>query len=197
MSFWGSGSEEALDVEWLSSWDVVTLGGETLPGRCVLRGQFARKIDVKQAPGRDGSTLTDLGYEPARIELTIWLWTEEHWEAFERLVPRIRPRPGKGMGEALDVSHPATSLYGIKSVYVERMGLPQDGAVKGVKEVSVGLIEVRRTTPVVPNTPRASKRSLTDLRTVAGTPPAPPSPAQSPAASEPFSSADQNFSPGS
>lgn len=195
--FWGSGNEDSYDILTESSpWDEVGLGGYTLYGRCTVRGSFSRKIDLKNAPGSDGGTLTDLGYEPARIDITLQLWTADHWQTWQQVASAIRPRPGKGVGSPLDITHPALSVYGIKSVYVVGMSLPIDSGTPGVKEVTISCIEwlpPRRTSANTPKSSKASPRplDLSNVPTVAS------SPASTPGADQPLQSRpDQLYTPG-
>lgn len=164
-------------------WDEVRLGSnEPLPGVARVSGSFSRKVDVALSPGTDGSTLTDLGYQPASIEITLTMWTNIQLVEWEGLLPKLRPKPGKGIGEALDISHPATRAAGIRSVYITSVTLPQPGEVTGTVSVTIQCIEYRKSTPAPATRPKQSRLDLTRQRTVV-----PVGPAQTPVASAPFS----------
>lgn len=70
-----------LSIHWEEDsalWDTVYLAGAPLPGLATVSGAHGRKLDVKSAPGRNGARIIDKGYEPAKIEITLRMWTPEH-----------------------------------------------------------------------------------------------------------------------
>lgn len=73
-------------------WDTVLLGDEDLPGLARVTGSHGRKLDVKSPPGRNGATITDKGYQPAKVEITLKLWTKEQLETWFRIAPTLTYR---------------------------------------------------------------------------------------------------------
>jgi hypothetical protein len=73
-------------------WDTVFLGAEPLPGIARVTGSHGRKLDVKSPPGRNGATITDKGYQPAKVEITLKLWEKAQLEAWFRIAPTLTYR---------------------------------------------------------------------------------------------------------
>lgn len=66
-------------------------GSIVLPGTCRVGGKgFAQKVQRDKAPGTHGSKIKQLGIQPARIDITVSMWTEDHLRAFERLIPILK-----------------------------------------------------------------------------------------------------------
>ena len=70
-------------------WDTVYLAGSALPGVASVTGGHGRKLDVKSAPGRNGARIVDKGYEPAKVEIALRMWTKEQLLAWYRLAPTL------------------------------------------------------------------------------------------------------------
>ncbi len=103
-----------------------TLGGElsTLPGLAKVSGRIAMRKDRQKATGKNGEKNVHLGYEPATVDITLLLWTSQHWETFRKLALKIRPRR-PGLPPAFSVSHPALGVYGIGAVEFIEAGFPE------------------------------------------------------------------------
>jgi hypothetical protein len=113
------------------AWDQITIAGTTLPGHALVTGDgIGRKIDVKSGPGRDGAKIRDRGYEPARFDIECIVWTEEQFNELLPIIEQLQPKRRGGERNPVDVSHPSLSILGIRSMYIEKVGLPQ---VKGAK----------------------------------------------------------------
>jgi hypothetical protein len=119
------------------SWNTVVLAGIKVPGLAKVVGNVSRKLDVKNAKGVDGATVTDDGADPSKIEITILLRSRAEWASFQQLIPLLNPNVKKGTAAAIDVSYPSLSLYGIRQMYVEEMSTPVDGSVSQTKEVTI------------------------------------------------------------
>lgn len=70
-------------------WDTVYLAGLALPGVASVTGGHGRKLDVKSAPGRNGARIVDKGYEPAKVEIALRMWTKEQLLAWYRVAPTL------------------------------------------------------------------------------------------------------------
>lgn len=73
-------------------WDVLVLGPHRVPGITKISGPVGRKIDVRSPPGGDGARVRDRGYEPARLEAEVRIWTAEQLSDLEALLAAIHPR---------------------------------------------------------------------------------------------------------
>lgn len=126
-------------------WDIVILGGSYLPGICRVDGLPTLAVDKKKAGGVDGATITVNGYLPGPIDIVCTMWTGPQWDHFQVISPRIWRKPNKGKTKAselaISVSHPALDLWGISSVVVLGVSVPQDGPIVGSKVVKIKCIE--------------------------------------------------------
>jgi hypothetical protein len=109
------------------SWDTLRLGGNTFPGAVNVDGEVSRDVEVKKSKGQDGATIKDNGYVPAPVDIALRLWTQEHWTSFQRLLPTIHPRSQGGTRTPVSIGHPAPNLFGIKDIYVKKIGFPKLG----------------------------------------------------------------------
>lgn len=73
-------------------WDVLVLGGHTLPGLTSISGRASRKMDVRSPPGGDGARVRDRGYEPAALEARNRVWLPEQLEQLQEVLTAIHPR---------------------------------------------------------------------------------------------------------
>jgi hypothetical protein len=126
----------------LSAWNVVFLGGMSMPGLAeVTNGACERKLDIKNAKGADGATISHNGYEPAKLDVLLTLATPQDWSLFQQVLPLIKPKLGKLPSQPLAFSHPSTDPYGIDKVIVESVGIPKKGKVPGTREVHIKLVQ--------------------------------------------------------
>lgn len=118
--------------------DQMTLAGVVLPGLVRYEGEIGRKLDVKNAKGSDGATITDDGSDPETLEFQLLMWREDQWKVYcTQVVPLINPNTTKGKLSPVDVAHPILALHGIKRVYIEKMTLPKPGKIPQTKEVTI------------------------------------------------------------
>lgn len=73
-------------------WDTLYLGGSPLPGLASVSATHGRKLDAKSAPGTNGARIVDKGYQPAKVDITLKLWTKEQLETWMRLAPTLTYR---------------------------------------------------------------------------------------------------------
>jgi hypothetical protein len=121
------------------AWNTLYLGGRAVPGLCTVTGRAGRKIEPRSAPGADGASIRDQGYEPAPIEVEIRVWTSAQLEELEELLERVHPRQRGRERTPFDVVHPVLSMLGIRSAYVTAVTLPELRG--GVTSVRVSLLE--------------------------------------------------------
>ncbi len=166
MPFWDeftSGYEGPLYAP--NVWDQVKLDIPfiTIPGTCEVSAKPSKKCDKKKSAGTHGATKTTTGYDPAKVEIRVHIWTPEQYEAWQELLRRIWPRVGKvidpdilkARGDAvaklpaaaqkaikqaaqketpvLPIYHPALSDLGITAIQVMGIGTPQRGGCSGEK----------------------------------------------------------------
>lgn len=123
-------------------WDVVKMGGIKMPGTARVTGKVSRKVDVQPIPGDEsGGTQTDLGYEGAKINVTVRMWTQAHLDAYEMFASHFRPKKDDKKPAPIDVIHPALGVVGIRSLTVIDVGIPEPAQQPGMYEATVELIE--------------------------------------------------------
>lgn len=124
----------------LGDWDSIYLAGLFIPGKCDVGGSVSQRLDVKDAPERDGSSITLLGRQLARVEVTARLWTAEHLAAWEQIVALVQPLHGKRQPDPLDVFYPSLELHGIRSIVVETISLLRE-TQPGIFEATISAVE--------------------------------------------------------
>jgi len=124
-----------VSIPWLDespeAWDTVQLGGFTLPGAADIDGDLEDKMDVKDAGGSDGASITIKGRQPAALTIVLRIWTRAQWKLFEPIFEQLYPTPGT-IRKPYDIVHPKTKLARIKSVLIRKISLPKrspDGLV--------------------------------------------------------------------
>lgn len=124
------------------AWDTLILGGNVWPGVASLSGQgVSRDIDVKKAPGEDGATFTDKGYEPARLTARLLIYNWQDFAMLQMLLPDVHPRRKGGTTQPLDIYHPITALLGIQTVYVDKIPIVEHDKANGWISVELSMIE--------------------------------------------------------
>jgi hypothetical protein len=105
------------------SWDVVVIGTQTSPGFCKV-GEFKRAFewDVKKGKGTLGGTVTFVGRPPARGSITFYLWTREHFTAWDTFRDLLKFDPSRHAVQAVDMFHPSLADIGVNSVVTESIG---------------------------------------------------------------------------
>jgi len=168
-----------------NAWDTVVLGGVILPGLArveVTKGP-ARKTDTRSAAGSNGARLREKGLELVEATITLTLWTEAHWQEWERHSVALSRRVRTGLRRtAMDIAHPKLAALECFAVYVAEPGGLKD-VKPGIKEVSIRVIQYLPPTnntsravdpPWFAAAPRATSATAADTRPAA---PAAPDPA--------------------
>lgn len=106
-------------------WDTLLVGGRVVPGVSALDGDVERKLDVQPVLKKDGATIKDQGYIPKPIKIATKIWLQEQWDDWQTLLPTIHPRTVGGLRQPLDIIHPAANLLGIRTIYVNKIGMPK------------------------------------------------------------------------
>jgi hypothetical protein len=124
------------------TWDTIVLAGAKIPAIVKCKGKKSRKLDVKSPPGSDGATVTDKGYEPAKIDVTLRMHTEEQWIQWQRVSPLVDPKKKGKDRTALTVEHPALAEAGIAKVFIESRGILEVSG--GIGTIELGFVEWTR-----------------------------------------------------
>jgi hypothetical protein len=106
------------------SWDIIFFGGQSLPGICRIENMKAgkRKTDIKTAPGTDGASIVDQGYEPASFTIIIEATEEKDAKALEVFIQGIQAKRNKAL-QAYTISYPMLAACSVSSVYVLDLSL--------------------------------------------------------------------------
>jgi hypothetical protein len=133
VAYWGKHPE---------AWEELYLENLRLPGLIRINGNgFEQRLKTKKAPGRKGAKITYVGSDPANVDITLTMWTEEHLRAFESFIRQFMPN--KGTSVPLRVNHPALALYNIQALTVLSAGFPVPGGREGLWTVTIKTIEWR------------------------------------------------------
>jgi hypothetical protein len=111
----------------------------------------SQKIDVKPAPGVDGATITFQGIDLARFDITCLMWTEAHWEQYQRVIGKIEPKAGKAAPDVWRVLHPRAMARNISAAVVESVDGPEQQST-GAYTLTLSMIEYRPIKRVPPRT---------------------------------------------
>lgn len=147
-SFW-AGRRGSRD---LGPWSTLILDGQVFPGAdsatdpraCAvrLRGGVRYRIDSQKVKGQSGHKLVSEGYEPTQISAEVRIWRPEQWLAFVSYLPYINPKVQGNQRRARSAEHPFLSAYGISSVYINEIHLPEEGEHRFLRTVKLNLWEV-------------------------------------------------------
>lgn len=146
-------------------WDCVFLNGNPIPGLCKIKASPTVKFDPKKPGGVDGLTITKQGYLPGPVEIEVVLWTQEQWEFFQSIADEIWIKPRRaGTLKAIDISHPGTDLWKIKSVVVQGVSVPEDGPIPQSKVIRIKAVEFLPPGKTVTKTVKASGKVPVDKK---------------------------------
>jgi len=123
------------------AWDTLKVAGEIMPGVARVDPEREYEVDRKRTAGADGATLTGFGHMPAKVKINLRLWSDEQFQRFKNILPTIFPKPKKGRPVPVDVSHPALSVLGIRSLYFTKISAPRPSSTPGVFEVPLEAVE--------------------------------------------------------
>lgn len=110
-------------------WDKLVLGGYTWPGIAIVEPSVKLSFDVAKQNTQTNAAMppeyklriADKGYDPGGVRALLAVWTVEDWADLKALLPKFSPKTTSKTRDAYDISHPATTLLGIKSVIVNEI----------------------------------------------------------------------------
>ncbi len=138
--FWDASTYAYVQTVQPGPWQRCKLGPHQLPGLVTVAGQGAeRKIDVKDASGKQGATITVKGWSPASLTITCVMWTHDQFMDWRTIRADIKGKDGSS--DPLDIVNPIAEDAGIRSVIVKRIGLLEPGPVEGTRKVAIEVIE--------------------------------------------------------
>lgn len=154
-----SGETSAINLYSPSPWDFVTLGSVVFPGVCTVSATPSKRLDNKQAAGRDGATPTFVGYSPAQVEIKCKVWTGPQWEALQEVIAGIWPtaegaKTATTYNESMAIDHPALAALRITKVVVQSITAPST-AERGTLSITVRCLEF------VPPTKKSAVKTVT------------------------------------
>jgi hypothetical protein len=75
--------------------DVLLLDGKQVPGLPMVHCIRHTRIDIKKAPGADGASTFNLGYDPSDVNVEIVVWTPAQWTELQKLLAEVIRLPHK------------------------------------------------------------------------------------------------------
>lgn len=122
----------------------VLLGGQELPGIATIKApKRGIKLDIKKAKGSSGATFTVEGYDPAKIEIEIVVWTLEQIQLMSEITQLIEPDASKGLPQPLTIYHEFTFARAITDVIIESLEGPGNGSKPGEYVYKISAYEWR------------------------------------------------------
>lgn len=123
-------------------WEAVWLDGTRLPGYSWIAGQVGLRTGRRRSPGVHGDNRVQYGYEAAKLQVHLVIWTKKHLDALTEQLPKLRPRAARGQPAPVTISHPATAVLGINFVEVIHVSLlRQDEPGMDVYSCELDLLE--------------------------------------------------------
>jgi hypothetical protein len=121
------------------AWDTLIIGTNVLPGVWDIEdGNVKRVLDVKKAPGRDGATIKDQGYENGALVCRGQMLAE-HWETMQSIAQTLKlATKGKNRSPVL-IHHPKALYLGITRVYIVEIEVPRID--NGIMTASIRVLE--------------------------------------------------------
>lgn len=149
--------------DFANAWDDIEIAGIRGWGLVNVLVRKAHTVDTKNAPGATAPTMTHLGYEPSQVVIQIRMFTQDHWDTWVKAAPLFLPpssprksltAPSPSLGlvsdinsdqalantdgpQPMDVTHPALSAHGIRSLYVLSVEPPHPSSTPGVFEAQI------------------------------------------------------------
>jgi hypothetical protein len=123
---WNDGSDDSL------LWEIITLGGEDLPGIPTVDVSLSRQFDSAKPKGASGATPKDLGEEPAEINVKLHITQQWQIDRLDELVPFLRSKAKGAARPPLEIYYPSVTLWGIRSVVIKSIKLPPPDPVNGM-----------------------------------------------------------------
>jgi len=96
-----------------SDWNVVTIGGQKLPGLGKVRCSPTYATDIQKPNGSDAAAVILRGYVPGPIEIEVLIWTPEHWDLLQAVMTKLWRKPNKS--SPLDLPGGGKNASAVKS----------------------------------------------------------------------------------
>lgn len=133
-------------------WSVLTVNGQRIQGVAEIKPKLELKIDEKNAPGVNGSTVTIQGRKLSKFDITIQFGyysvdgAETPESQFASIVGLLRSlRPARDTAKPVKVDHPIFDLYGIREVLVTSWEGPTSKS--DLWEIKLDALEYRKPSP--------------------------------------------------
>lgn len=98
---------------------------QLMPGKVVVRGAKAHRVDKKSPAGKSGGTLTHLGREIPEYHITLTMWRQKQWELWQDLVKKLMPENDETPPPPVNVYHIYLNSIGVSQMYPLEIGLPE------------------------------------------------------------------------
>lgn len=150
-------------------WHTLYLGGELIPGVSKVNVKLGSGLDIQKPKGGKKATIRDEGAPPAEFAVETQLVDLAEAQAFQEIVPLLRPPSKGGARDPLEVTHPLAQLWDVDVVTVGPIDSPSPGP-GGALIVKYTLhewrdkpVEVKKSKKKPRNTDDANGESGTDI----------------------------------
>lgn len=141
-------------------WDSINIAGIPYGPELIYQGsaigglvrvkKAARKykIDIKDAKGSDGWTITYRGVRPKKFTIELLFWTDDQYNYLvDNMIPAVLYSGAKGNVQPLGVIHPGLNALAINSIFVEEIGAPEEIREDHLFSISLDVAEYLQPPP--------------------------------------------------
>lgn len=110
-----------------ATWDFLYFDDFLLPGICTLSIDKGRAVQIDKSKDENGNTLTDNGYEGAKISGALKICGPDDDVAgqlleLERAMREFDPASSNGVARPIVITHPQATLHNVRSIYAVKWG---------------------------------------------------------------------------
>jgi hypothetical protein len=120
------------------AWDTLILGKVTMPGVWEVEdGDVKRMLEIKKAPGRDGATVKDQGYENGTFRIMGQICGAEMFAQLQAALVTLKATTKGKVRPPVEIRHPQLLLLGITQVNIVKIDvLRRDNGI-GTQTITV------------------------------------------------------------
>ncbi len=109
------------DIDGADAWDFPIIGGEVMPGICVVKTNVKRDVKLKKSKAKSGESLEDQGNKAATGTITMQLASRPQWDEWQRILPVIQPRRADGIKDPLEIVHPEPNSKNVTQIFIDEI----------------------------------------------------------------------------
>lgn len=122
---------------------LVVIGSEVIgfyETRVMISGEgMSYKWNIAESPTADGAIITPMGASPAKVVVSVGMFTPAHWTAWQALCAATQI-PGKRGPTLISMVHPFLELHRLRRFWIEKIPLAKP-AEPGVFNGEIALLQ--------------------------------------------------------